>query len=203
MKKLKISFYILIVVLTCFMAVNVIQNSYALFETEGIAVVEEKLAKWVITVNDIGVTGTAKEFEVNNFKYTTSEYVNENKLAPGGSCYFDIVIDANDTDVAVKYVIDFDFSLMSNYNFIKTDVIDLTDGDVIKTNENQYTGVIDLEEIKKGQTKTLRVNLSWINDEINNEKDSELGLTEDSEFTIPVNVKLTQYTSEEIVPYTE
>ena len=203
MKKVKKVFCALIVILTCYMAFTVIQNSYALFETEGIAVVEQKLAKWVITVNDIGVTGSTKEFVVNNFKYTTSEYVNENKLAPGGSCYFDIVIDANDTDVAVKYVIDFDFSLMNNYNFIETEVIDLTNGDVIKTNKNQYTGVIDLEEIKKGQTKTLRVNLTWVNDEENNEKDSELGLDENSEFTIPVNVRLTQYTSEEIVPYTE
>lgn len=203
MKKLKITFYILIVIMTCYMAVTVIQNSYALFETEGIAVVEQNLAKWVITVNDIGVTGTTKEFVVNNFKYTTNEYVNENKLAPGGSCYFDIVIDANDTDVSVKYVIDLDFSIMNNYDFIETEVIDLTEGDIIKTDVNQYTGVLDLEEIKKGQTKTLRVNLSWINDEANNEQDSELGLNADSEFTIPVNVRLTQYTSEEIVPYTE
>lgn len=203
MKKLKKFFYSLIVILTIYMAFTVIQNSYALFETEGMAVVEQKLAKWVITVNDIGVTGSTKEFVVNNFKYTTSEYVSENKIAPGGSCYFDIVIDANDTDVAVKYVIDFDFSLMENYGFIDTEVIDLTEGDVIKTDQYEYTGVIDLEEIKKGQTKTLRVNISWINDEANNEKDSELGLNSDSEFSIPVNVRLTQYTSEEIEPYTK
>lgn len=203
MKIVRKFFCTLIVILTFYMLFTIIQNSYALFETEGIAVVEQKLAKWVITVNDIGVTGSTKEFIVNNFKYSTSEYVNENKLAPGGSCYFDIVIDTHDTDVAVKYVIDFDFTLMNDYNFIKTEVIDLTNGDIIKTDKNQYTGVVDIEEIKKGQTKTLRVNLSWENDEINNEKDSELGLNEDSEFTIPVNVRLTQYTSEEIVPYTE
>lgn len=203
MKKIKVYFYILIIGLTICMAILVAQNSYALFETEGNAIVEQDLAKWVITVNDIGVTGTTKEFVVDNFTYTTNENTNDNKLAPGGSCYFDIVINANDTDVSVKYVIDFDFSIIQNYSFIKTEVIDLTDGDVIKTDINQYTGILDIDEIKKGQTKTLRVNLTWENDEANNEKDSELGLNENSYLTIPVNVKLTQYTSEEIVPYIE
>lgn len=203
MKKLKFCLYVVIIVLTGYMTVTVIQNSYALFETEGIAVVEQKLGKWVITVNDVGVTGTTKEFIVDNFKYITNEYTANNKIAPGGNCYFDIVIDANDTDVSVKYVIDLDFSMMENYAFIETEVIDLTDGDVVKTGIDEYTGILDLEEIKKGQTKTLRVNLTWVNDEANNEKDSELGLVEDSKFIIPVNVRLTQYTSEEIVPYIE
>lgn len=203
MKKIKKYFYIVLILLTAYMVLTITKNSYALFETEGVAVVEESLAKWVITVNDVKVTSTTKTFVVNNFEYTTSEYVKDDKLAPGGSCYFDIIIDANDTDVSVKYVIDFDFSIIQNYDFIETEVIDLTNGDVIKTDVNQYTGVLDIEEIKKGQTKTLRVNLTWKNDEENNEADSELGLNENSKLTIPVNVKLTQYTSEEIVPYTE
>ena len=203
MKKIKRYFYIALILLTAYMALTVAQNSYALFETEGVAVVEESLAKWLITVNDVKVTSTTKTFVVNNFEYTTSEYVKDDKLAPGGSCYFDIIIDATDTDVSVKYIIDFDFSIIENYDFIETEVIDLTDGDVIKTDVNQYTGVLDIEEIKKGQTKTLRVNLTWKNDEENNEQDSTLGLNEDSKLTIPVNVKLTQYTSEEIVPYNE
>ena len=203
MKKLKRYLYLIIILLTGYMIFTVAKNTYALFETEGVAIVEESLAKWVITVNDVKVTATSKQFVVNNFEYTTSEYVRDDKLAPGGSCYFDIIIDATNTDVSVKYVIDFDFSIIQNYDFIQTEVIDLTNGDVIKTGINQYTGVLDIEEIKKGQTKTLRVNLTWNNDEQNNENDSELGLTEDASLTIPVNVNLTQYTSEEIVPYTE
>lgn len=203
MKKLKNVFYIILALLTGYMAVSVVQNSYALFETEGVALVEQDLAKWVITVNDIGVTGSTKQFEVTNFKYTTDEYINENKLAPGGSCYFDIVIDAKDTNVSVKYTIDLDFSIIENYEFIESEVIDLTDGDVIRTDKDQYTGVLDLEEIKEGQTKTLRVKLTWNNNEENNENDSVLGLDENANITIPVNVNLTQYTSEEIVPYNE
>lgn len=203
MRRLKNVFYIILALLTGYMAVSVVQNSYALFETEGVALVEQDLAKWVITVNDIGVTGSTKQFNVTNFKYTTDEYINENKLAPGGSCYFDIVIDANDTNVSVKYTIDLDFSIIQNYEFIESEVIDLTDGDVIRTDKDQYTGVLDLEEIKEGQTKTLRVKLTWNNNEENNENDSELGLDENANITIPVNVNLTQYTSEEIVPYNE
>lgn len=203
MKKVKIYFGILLIALTIYMAITLIQSSYALFETNGSAVLEQDVAKWKITVNNIGVTGATKEFVVDNFNYETSEYINDNKIAPGGSCYFDIVIDATNTDVSVKYVIDFDFTLISNYDFIKTEVIDLTDGDVIKTNINEYTGVLDIEQIKEGQSKTLRVKLTWDNNEENNEKDSELGLDENAELSIPVIVKLTQYTSETIVPYNE
>lgn len=201
MKKLKNVFYIVLLLLTKYMAVAVIQNSYALFETKGVALVEQDLAKWVITINDIGVTGTTKQFAVTNFRYTNDQYVNENKLAPGGSCYFDIVIDANDTNVSVKYTIDLDFSIIHNYEFIDSEVIDLTNGDIIRTGKDQYTGVLDLKEIKEGQTKTLRVKLIWSNNEENNENDSELGLDEKANIIIPVNVNLTQYTSEEIVPY--
>ena len=203
MRRLKNVFYIIIGLLTGYMVISVIQNSYALFETDGIAIVEQDLAKWVITVNDVGVTSTTKKFEVTNFKYTTNEYINENKLAPGGSCYFDIVIDAKDTNVSVKYTINLDFSIIKNYEFIESEVIDLTNGDVIKTDKDQYTGVLDLEEIKEGQTKTLRVKLTWNNDENNNENDSELGLDENANISIPVSINLTQYTSEEIVPYKE
>ncbi len=203
MRKLKNVFYIIIALLTGYMAVSVIQNSYALFETEGVALIEQDLAKWVITVNDIGVTGSTKQFDVTNFKYTTDENINENKLAPGGSCYFDIVIDAKDTNVSVKYTVNLDFSIIQNYEFIQSEVIDLTEGDVIRTGKDEYTGVLDLEEIKEGQTKTLRVKLTWNNNDENSEQDSELGLDKNANITIPVKVNLTQYTSEEIVPYNE
>lgn len=197
---MKKSFYLLIFLLTCLMGISIGINSYGLFETEGVAVVEESLGKWIIKINQVDITGVNQEFKVDQFYYTDSELVEGDNLAPGRSGYFELVLDPTGTDVSVLYEIDFDFSKIGN-PAIKASVEDLTGGNIVQTGENQYTGVLKLADIKKGTTNTVRVNITWEDLEDNNVIDSNLGTTPNAKVSIPVSVRVLQYTNDPIIPY--
>ncbi len=182
------------------MGATSILHSYGLFETEGVAVTEQSLGKWIIKINDVDITGTQKDIDVDNFYYEDSNVVEGNKIAPGRKGYVDLILDPSETDVSVLYKIAFDFSKLEN-QAITASIEDMTGGNIIRTGENEYTGVIKLEDIKKGVTNTIRVNVIWENKEENNEVDSEIGQTVDATIKIPVSINVSQYTQEEIVPY--
>lgn len=201
MSKLKIRFYVLIFILTILMSGVLIANSYGLFETNGEANIEQDLAKWVIKINDKIATGNTQSFIIDKFNYDSNGYINDDKLAPGGNCYFDLVLDATDTNVSVKYTIDFDFSEVENYNFIEAHVINMNGNTIIKTGENQYTGLIDVEDIEENSVNTIRIELLWPNDDENNERDSILGLTENLKISVPISINFVQYLGEEITEF--
>lgn len=201
MSKLKIRFYILIFILTILMSGALIANSYGLFETHGEANIEQNLAKWVIKINDNLATGNTQSFIIDEFNYDSNGYINDDKLAPGGNCYFDLVLDATDTNVSVKYTIDFDFSEVENYSFIQPNVVNLNGNTIIRTGENQYTGLIDIDEIDENGINTIRVELLWPNDDDNNERDSILGLTENMKISVPISINFTQYLGEAITEF--
>ena len=80
----------------------------------------------------------------------------------------------------------------------------MSEGKILtKTAENQYTATIGIDDINLNKTDTIRVNVTWENDisETNDEKDSVLGQKLDTTINIPVQVKVTQYLGEEIIPY--
>lgn len=201
MSKLKIRFYVLIFILTILMSGVLIANSYGLFETGGEANIEQDLAKWVIKINKNLATGNTQSFIIDKFNYDSNGYINDDKLAPGGNCYFDLVLDATDTNVSVKYTIDFDFSEVENYNFIEAHVINMNGNTIIKTGENQYTGLIDVEDIEENSVNTIRIELLWPNDDENNERDSILGLTENLKISVPISINFVQYLGEEITEF--
>lgn len=201
MSKLKIRFYVLIFILTVLMSGTLIANSYGLFETRSEANVEQSLAKWVIKINDNMATGNTQSFIIDEFNYDSNGYISDDRLAPGGNCYFDLVLDATDTNVSVKYVIDFDFSELENYSFIQTNVANMNGNTIIRSGKNQYTGLIDVNEITTKGINTIRVELLWPNNDNNNEKDSELGLTENLKISIPISINFSQYLGEEITRY--
>lgn len=188
----------LLIIITFFGLLLIILNSFGLFETEGIGVVNQSTGKWIIKINDVDITNEQNlKFSINNFIYEKNDKVADNKIAPNGSGYFDLIIDPTGTDVSVRYDISFDFSIADNIPSLKIDVIN-NDSDIIKTSDNNYTGVIKLSDIKKGKKSNLRVKIMWENIEDNNEFDSVIGTNENSKIIIPIKVKAIQYTGEDI-----
>ena len=74
---------------------------------------------------------------------------------------------------------------------------------LIKTGPNTYSNVITLNEIKENKTNNIRVHIKWNNNEENNDKDTEIGLTENNTLNIPVSITVLQYSGEKIEPYVE
>ena len=159
------------------------------------------LAKWNITVNGSNITDYCEEeLEITDITWEGTN-TRDNKLAPGSKGTAKIVISPNDTEVAIKYDLTFiDKSVDENKILTITNIKD-EDGDLIKTQENTYTGIFSLEDINNGKTKTLTIDLEWIDSNDTNEFDTKVGMGEiEAEFTT-INMIATQYNGEEIIEY--
>ena len=181
----------------------IVIGSYSLFESQRTNTSELEIAKWEIKVNDDLLSGGESTFTINNFVWSTSQYVKPGKAAPGLNGYFDIVIDPNDTDTSIRYDITFDFSNLDSDQFQITEIKEIDDKSIVRTGEYTYSNIILLEDIDGGETNTIRVYIEWVNDEDNNEKDSELGTVLNNQISIPVSVDVTQYIDgDTLTPYT-
>ena len=192
-------FLILIMSLAVLFTVYIIYDTYALLETDEIVSNDINTAKWNIKINDT-LLGDTTSFVVDGIKIEENDYTKENKLAPGLTGYFDILIDPTDTDVSIKYTISFDFSNVPE-GIDVLGVVETSGDTLIETDKNTYTNVLTLDDIKKEIKNNIRVNFSWNNIETNNIEDSKLGLIYNNKIEIPVKIEVLQYLGEEIKEY--
>lgn len=179
-----------------------IVDTYALLESKTNKVVETGLGKWTILVNDVDITKNV-EFTIDSMNWDENVNVKEKKIAPGVGGYFDITIDPTDTDVSVRYDIFFDFSVFENSSIVVDSISSIDGNELINTDINTYTGVINLSDIKNDKTNTVRVYIVWENNDNNNDYDTSLGMVAGNALEIPVSIGVSQYTGDEIVEYVE
>ena len=192
----------LIVVIAFSIAFVVFSDTLALFETDSSGVVNSDVGKWLIKVNNQTITETVNEaIEINSFQYSSDSHVETGYIAPGGTAYFDLVVDATECDVAVLYSIDLNLSEMDVAANISISLQDLNGANVVRTGEYVYSGIISLASINNDETRTLRVTINWNDNPANNESDTALGEVEDSLITIPIIFQARQYLGETLVPY--
>ena len=148
-KKIKILFLTLSIIVSLFL-VHKIVETYALFYSKAEANVSEKLGNWTIKVNSKDVSnGIIEQFNVEQLQLKSDKNVKEGKIAPGLEGSFSITIDPTDTDVSIRYDIVFDTSSLKSENIKLTKVEKTnTEDELIKTEEDTYTGVISLSDIK-------------------------------------------------------
>ena len=179
-------------------------RTYALFENNATARAESDIGKWIIRLsNQLISDGLTEELVIDSFVYAPQQGVASGYIAPGGSAYFDLVFDATECDVAVKYDVSFNFDSIDYSENISIEVEELGDSQTITTAANTYSGVIDLDSINDEEVITLRVSITWEDLPAYDESDTELGTTEDSKLAVPITVRAVQYLGETIVPYVE
>ena len=148
----------------------------------------------------LDITDTMTEaIEINNFQYSTSSHVQTGYIAPGGTAYFELVVDASDCDVAVLYSVDLNLGELDLGTNINISLQDMDGSTVVRTGEYLYSGIIDLASLD--DARTLRVTIQWVNNEANNDTDTKLGEVEDSQISIPIIFHAQQYLGETLVPY--
>jgi len=176
-----------------------ILNSYAVFYSEISGQAEENLAKWNITVNNTDITaGTQQNFTIESINIEGNTNVKPNKIAPGATGSFDIIINPVDTEVSVRYDVTVDTSMLPS-GIILDSVSETAAGVAItKTAANTYTGIIPLSSIGSGYKNDVKISFSWTNNEINNANDTEIGAAFGSKMQVPVTVQVTQYLGETI-----
>jgi len=200
-KRIKILLWSLVIISVLTTAI-LLTNTFALFENNASGIVNETIGKWVIKLsNNIISNGLDEELDVNNFVYESNEHISSGYIAPGTSAYFDLVFDATECDVAVKYDIEFKVDEIDYEDNISISVNALDSSSTIRTDVNTYSGVVSLASIRNNQTVTIRVSLAW-NDSIDyDESDTELGMIKNNALRVPINVHAVQYLGETITPY--
>ena len=179
-----------------------INYAYGLFESTRTNTTNMDIAKWDIKVNDDILSGSASTFTINRVNWSTSTNVKEGKAAPGSYGYFDVEIDPNGTDTSIKYDVEFDFSVLEDTSFTVDNIIEVDGKPIVRTGVSTYSNIMTLDEIRNNETNTIRVFLTWANNEANNESDSEIAKSENGKFRIPVKVYVTQHFSGEVLtPY--
>lgn len=176
-----------------------ISNSFALFESENAIVVNSDIGKWQIKVNDISIKDSTT-FSITNVSVEENENVMEDRFAPDTRGYFDIVIDPNDTEVAIRYDLSYRDDMVVNSKISITEVSVVEGTNVIQTGPKAYSGVINLDQIEAGENIVIRFYVEWLNDEGNNEVDSLYGKGE-AQIEIPIEILFTQYLGEDIEEY--
>lgn len=207
MKKIWILSALIMILITFYQ----IGQTYAKYSSQAKGTVEETIGAWIVKINgeNIATEEEVKTFTIEQLNYNSNNNVKEGKIAPGLLGYFDIIIDATEASVAVRYDVKIDFASLDISNAINfSKLVKVVDGvesseGIIKTEENVYTGVVSLDDIKAGKTNTLRVYIEWTDNQTgeNDEADSVLGTQKDIQVSIPVELKAMQYLGEELKEY--
>ena len=207
MKKLLTVLVLIMLIISLFQ----IANMYALYKDQLQGDYASLLGIWSIKVNgvDISTGEDNRTFTMteDNLTYIDSEHVKSQKMAPGTQAYFDIAIDPTNTDVSILYTVDVKFDdityakmkLINVKNYFKKDdeTEEITNNEVnTELDSHQHKGIIPISKINEKYLNYIRLYFEWENVEANNEKDSELGQTENGKISIPIEINFKQYTGE-------
>ena len=207
LRKNKVKILIFVIFLLLIILIYKLVETYALFYSELNGTVEIENGVWRINVNNTEVTtGTSVTFNINNITTSSNAHIMAGKLAPGSSGSFIIEINATNTDVSVKYDIMLDEDLLTNSNFVITNIEEINNtGDLVRTDENTYTGVLSLGDIQGNHRARINVEFEWtdIDGTDENIADLAVGTVYNGQFQIPITVHLIQYLGEEIEEYVE
>ena len=178
----KISYkLILVAVFVLFVTTLIIVETYALFETDATGESDFDIGRWIIYLNNNDVKLT-RTISLNNFVYVNGSHTQNGYFAPGSQAYFDLVIDASNSDVSVAYDLEIDDTSLTDYPNIYFTVTDLSTNQPVVG--STYNGLIRLSDVSK--VDTLRINLVWDNQLQYDETDTSL-IGEELEFVITAN----------------
>lgn len=186
---------LLLALVSLLIVLIVIGKTYALLESKVNGQMSVNSGSWNIKINNKLISNElGKEFNLSDIIYDESnDNIENGYFAPGKSGYFNIILDPTGTDVAIDYQIIIDINEDNFPSNIKVNVENLTDDSEIIRDNNVFSGLISLDDIKKNKLIKLKLNLIWEDNEQYNESDSELGLKENNKLKVPIRVVLNQH----------
>lgn len=131
---------ILIWLCVILLLIYTVSRVLAVFYSEQNGKVEIKKGKWHVTINETDITnGTDLQFDINNIQIKESEHVKPGTMAPGLKGNFSIVINPEDTDVSIRYEIDFNDEQLNTNNMTVKSIKEVRkDNELIRIGLNRY-----------------------------------------------------------------
>lgn len=183
-----------IFVVTITIVIIVIYNSYSKYITSVNGNAAIGIARWKILVNNQDITQNNSLNNVISPVFPGGDNVASGVIAPTAEGYFDMEIDASDTDVSFKYIITTSDNadsavsdlIISGYSIDGGERQEITGEDGFKIeNTISYTST--------DKTVSLRVYLKWNDDSENGavmDNDADTSVTSTTSNTAKVNVNL-------------
>ena len=164
-------------------------NTLARYMTVSTNTITTDVAKWTIQINNIEIINNTQEISnVINLVPSSETKTTENKLAPGQSGYFDIIINPTGTEVAVEYTITINATNIPTGITFKE--YELNNSGTMQTVvDNTITGQINLNDNLESMTATESQNLRIYWEWTETEDDSLPTGTENYYITATINIK--------------
>ena len=177
------------------------KGTYTSYETNTTGNVSVPIAKWNIKVNNTVITTADENFQldVDNISWNSSGHISTGKGAPGLSGTTTLVINPGNTEVSFRFDLEIiDRNTDENNKLIVTSITS-RDVELIRTGEYTYTGIFSKSDVINGTLKTLFLNVEWPSG-----GDIDLSMESQDDFSYAsINMIVSQYLGEDIVPYTE
>ena len=196
--KNKRKIFLLLSILSLFLCLYFVSDTYAKYLTKASAGVTGQVAKWNIKVNNTNVRNNDTLTNVITPVFAGSQHVAANVIAPTVTGYFDLQLDASDVDVSFTYNI----SVARNANlrdFVVTGYqVDSGTTNSVDVSVETPTISDDILITDTTRTHTIRVFIGWNDDadtqELNNAQDTTVTGTYDN-INLTVNLSFVQKAS--------
>lgn len=191
MKYLKYIFSV-VIILSCVLLYVFSNRTFTAFESKVKDDILVNIADWKIFVDNQDISKQEKDIKLSNITWE-STHTRENKVAPGSKGVVNVLIDPSATEVAFKYNITLVDHLSDPDVILTVKSITLDGKKLDITGSNTFSGIVTLDDLKKKKTLPLVINVEWVNDEANNEKDSIIGRNEGEANYLKLNFEASQY----------
>ena len=198
MKNKKI--YILLISIIIILLSIIIRNTVAKYITSKSSDANMNIARWKILINNQDVTSASTLNNVITPIFPGNNNIASGVIAPTAEGYFDIIIDATNTDVSLSYEI----TTSANEESIVQDLVlsgySIDEGErqeIIEDENGNFKIQGDIRYNSQDKDITLRVYIKWNDDQetgaiMNNQDDTETTTEEESVAKVNVNLKFTQ-----------
>lgn len=189
-KSIKRLLFITLISLVSFFLVQV---TYAKYRKYAQGLVNNNIAKWNIKVNNEDIRNKTTLTSRISPIFEGDTYTKPGVIAPGTNGYFDVVIDATNSDVSFDYEIEVNKSDNNTINDLLITGFSKVEGQVISNTNNTITGSI----VHNTASSTIRVFIEWddLNGTMNNQSDTYATTSNINNADVLVNLHLTQIRS--------
>ena len=187
--------FIVLIIVSCFSLCVFTNKTYTSYESAVDNEVSVDVADWKIEIDGQDIATTTHDISLNNIVWENT-HASELTAAPGSKGIVKIKIDPTTTQVAIKYNITYIDHTIDPDCILTVNNIYLEEEELLKVNDNTYSGVLTMNQIVEGTTRTLVIHVEWINDENNNEIDTQIGLDEKEPNYLKLEFDASQYTGE-------
>ena len=186
---------ILLAAFVCaFLCILTLQDTYAKYTSAVTETTDISIARWRILVNDFDIRSSSSTTNLITPVFSGNANIASGVIAPTAEGYFDIVIDATDTDLAFTYTITVSNSDDSPVSDIRVTNCTLNGTD-ITFDDDVVSGTISLSDQR---VNTVRVYIEWYDgtgENMNNAEDTSTTMLTDSVAKVNVNANFTQVSS--------